>query len=375
MSGSSTRSSRSRSSTPAERESFAEQRRGNLEELHGKLTTALGTLSGAQEWRAWLTFASGFHRYSMNNSLLIMLQTGGQATMVAGYRAWQGRGRQVRTGERAIRILAPSIKKVDLVDRNGEPVRDDQGKPRRGDKLIGMRVASVFDVSATDGDPLPERPEAKLLTGQAPAGLWDALADIVHDEGYMLSRGDCGGANGWTAFDTKEVRVRADVDDLQACKTLCHELGHLLAGHGERGTVDHRGVQEVVAESVAFMVLQAHQVDSSEYTFNYVVGWAEQAATADVPVEDVVRRTGERVIAVADRILARTQPDPTSSPDAVDALGVQVVAPAPERGVAERSAPVPVWESVGRRPAPPAAEKSLPNLAGTRGVRAPSVSR
>jgi hypothetical protein len=162
---------------------------------------------------------------------------------------------------------------------------------------------------------------------------------------------------------------------LQTSRKKCgKELGHLLAGHGERGAVDHRSVQEVVAESVAFMVLEAHGVDSSQYTFNYVVGWAEQAATADVPVEDVVRRTGERVIAVADKILARTLPDPTSTPDAVDALGVQVVAPAPAVEAGERSASVPVWESVGRRPAPLAAEKSLPVLAGTRGVRAPSVS-
>jgi N-terminal domain of anti-restriction factor ArdC len=350
MSGTSTRTPRARSYTPAEREAFAEQRRENLEELHGKLTSALGTLSGAQEWQAWLKFAAGFHSYSMSNSLLIMLATGGQATAVAGYRAWQAKGRQVRAGEKAIKILAPILTKVDLLDRNGEPVRDEHGKPRRSDKLVGMRVASVFDVSATDGEPLPERPEAKLLTGQAPAGLWDSLAGIVHDEGYSLSRGACeDGVNGWTSFSTKEIRVRDDVDDLQACKTLCHELGHLLAGHGERAG-EHRGVREVEAESIGFMVLEAHGVDSSQYTFNYVIGWAEQAATADMPVEDVVRRTGERVIAVADRILARTMPETSLADTAVDALAAEIISQAmPARDASQHPSPI-VWESVADLP-------------------------
>ncbi|HOA58910.1 MAG TPA: ArdC family protein, partial [Dermatophilaceae bacterium] len=57
-------------------------------------------------WQSWLKFASSLHKYSMSNTLLIMLATGGQATAVAGYRAWQAKGRQVRAGEKAIRILA-----------------------------------------------------------------------------------------------------------------------------------------------------------------------------------------------------------------------------------------------------------------------------
>jgi hypothetical protein len=317
--------SRRRPLTAVDRERHEDQRREQLQDAHAQLTQALGTLANAGEWQAWLRFAAGFHRYSFNNTVWLMLQSRGTATAVAGYKAWQAKGRQVRAGEKALKVFAPIIKKVDLTDRDGRPLLDAAGHPRRVDRLVGMRLVSVFDVTATDGPPLPERPEARLLTGQAPPGLWDALAHLVTEQGYGLSRGDCDGANGWTRFDTRQVRVRDDLDDLAATKTLAHELGHILAGHGEHGVVDHRGVQEVEAESVAFMVLQAHGVDASQYTFNYVVGWAQTAATDETPVEDVVRRTGERVIAIADQILARTQPEPNPAEDAVDALADQAM--------------------------------------------------
>lgn len=309
----------------AERDRFDAERRQHLEEAHAQLTHALGSLSKAENWQAWLKFAAGFHHYSFNNTLWLMLQSGGTATAVAGYKAWQAKGRQVRAGEKALKIFAPIIKKVDQLNPSGHAVLDANGAPRRVDQLVGMRLASVFDVAATDGPPLPERPEARLLTGQAPAGVWDALASIVTSEGFALTRGDCDGANGWTRFATREVRVRDDVDDVQALKTLAHELGHILAGHGNPGPERHRGIQEVEAESIAFMVLQAHGLDSSQYTFNYVVGWANDAATDETSVEDVARRTGERVIAIADKILTRTQPTPNLADQAIDDLAVRTI--------------------------------------------------
>jgi hypothetical protein len=351
-----------RSYSPAERERFDAERRRQLEDAHTQLATALGGLAEAGPWQAWLKFAAGFHRYSFNNTLWLMVQSGGTATAVAGYKAWQAKGRQVRAGEKALKIFAPIIKKVDQTDRDGRPVLDAAGRARRVDQLVGMRLASVFDVSATDGEPLPERPQARLLTGQAPDGLWDALAGLVAEQGFVVSRGDCDGANGWTRFDTRQVRVRADLDDLAATKTLAHELGHILAGHGQQGPVDHRGIQEVEAESVAFMVLQAHGVDASQYTFNYVVGWAQTAATDGQLVEDIVRRTGERVIAIADKILARTQPAPGPDDDAIDALAAQTIpatsaATSITRGRTGRQAPTTTRAIDTTRP-PAAAPKS-----------------
>ena len=136
------------------------------------------------------------------------------------------------------------------------------------------------------------------MTGEAPPGLWDALAAAVEAEGFRVSHGDCGGANGLTIYGSNEVRVRPDLDAAAQVKTLAHELAHVLLHRPEeREPLACRGVTQVEAESVAHLVTRAHGLDSAQYTFNYVAGWAHEAARPDGPtVGDVVRRTGERVI-------------------------------------------------------------------------------
>src|SRR5690606_13881571 len=129
---------------------------------------------------------------------------------------------------------------------------------------------------------------------------WDALAQLAEARGYTVQRGDCNGANGRTYFDTKTVRVRADVDDAQAVKTLAHELGHVLLHDNGVATLVCRGVVEVEAESVAYLVTAHHGLDTAGYTFPYVATWAER--TGEDPAK-VVHATGQRVITAAHHIL------------------------------------------------------------------------
>ena len=117
--------------------------------------------------------------------------------------------------------------------------------------------------------------------------------------------------------------VRDDVDDAQAVKTLAHEAGHVLL-HQDEGGRDCRGVVEVEAESVAYMVTSAHGLDSSQYTFNYVAGWALNAVTEQRDLAEILRSTGQRVIGAADLILQATQPAPTITDGALDALEAEV---------------------------------------------------
>lgn len=319
---------RGRRTSGYDREEADAARAATLETMHTQLAERVGSLASGVGWASWLRFANSFHRYSFSNTLLIWSQRP-QATMVAGYRAWQARGRQVRRGEQSIKVYGPVTRRDPKLDLQGRPVRDADGKPVTEVRLVGVKPVSVFDVAQTDGDPLPEPPEAKLLTGQAPPGLWDALQAFVEAQGYTVSRGDCGGANGVTRFDTRQVRVRADLDDAAACKTLAHEAGHTALHHPEqREPFACRGVVEVEAESVAYLVAAAHGLDTSQYTFNYVAGWAHQAAAPDGPsVEDIIKATGQRVISTADRILQTTQPAPTHADDALADLTVQVTRP------------------------------------------------
>jgi len=214
--------------------------------------------------------------------------------------------------------------------------------------MIGVKLASVFDASQVEPPPQLERPQPTLLVGQAPPGLWNSLAQLVTDEGFRVTRGDCGGANGHTDFAAREVRVRADVDDSQSVKSLCHEAAHILTmDPGDivtYGSRQCRGVLEVIAESVAYLVTQAHGLDAGQYTFNYLAGWALEAAGRSqdtLSIDQVVRNTGERVIAAAHRILSHTQPLTQPVADVTTADSVDL-----------NPAPSPAWETANANGCP-----------------------
>lgn len=323
------------------KEDWQAARRETLERMHADLASKVGSMDSVEEWQAWLRFTQSFHRYSFNNSVLIWMARP-DATAVAGYRAWLARGRQVRRGEKAIQVFAPVTQRVSRLDAAGNPVYGADGKPVIDTRMVGVKPASVFDVSQTEGVPLPEQPDVKLLTGEAPPGLWASLVGYCESKGYAVSRGDCNGANGLTKFDTKEVIVRPDVDDAQAVKTLAHEGAHVTL-HEQLEDRQCRGLIEVDAESVAFLVLAAHQVDSSQYTFNYVAGWAHQARALDPEgpsVEEIVQATGQRVITAADQILNVTRPGPSVTEVAVGSLAMEI-----EPKVDRALSPVPAMAS------------------------------
>jgi len=277
-----------------------------LAALHEQISEGVAALVESQGWRAMLDTAAKFHSYSLGNLLLIGAQAP-QATRVAGFRTWQSLGRQVRKGQRGIAILAPCTYRPKTAERAGpaapagpEPATSCSGgaAPDVGGKQVrGFRVVHVFDLSQTEGDPLPDVAPT-LLVGQAPAGLWNALEGQVLGHGYTVHRGDTGRANGWTDPTSHTVRVSGGVDDAQAVKTLIHELAHIEAGHvGDLPTyATCRGRCEVEAESVAYVVAAAHGLDASGYSFAYVAGWAGGDLTG-------VRQAAETVTKAARTIL------------------------------------------------------------------------
>lgn len=261
-----------------------------LAAAHEKLTASVAALTTSEAWGQMLRVAGRFHRYSPNNVLLITVQRP-DATLVAGYRAWAQLGRQVQRGERGIAMLAPVIRKVETPD-----VTDGDEAVRR---LRGFRIAHVFDVSQTEGKPLPDCGPT-LLAGGSPHGLWDRLVDQVHTAGFSLDRGDCGAANGYTDHLSHHVRVRADVSPAQACKTLAHELAHVML-HGPDQQHRARQVAEVEAESVAYVVSSAAGLPTDDYSVPYVAGWA----SAEL---EVIQEAATRVLGTARQIIERAGP-------------------------------------------------------------------
>lgn len=310
-------------------------REAKLEALQEQLADVVSSLVTSEDWKRALMFAARFQSRSFDNTMLIYAQhykaygegrvTAPMPTYVAGFKQWLSLGRRVLKGQSGYGILAPITARF----ASAAPGVEDSWRrlaryerPRPGEtvrsRMVGLKPTHVWDISQTDGDSIPELPRPTLLTGQAPAGLWDGLADQITAAGYELrlvsASPSIGGANGLTDFLTREVAIRTDMDDAAQTKTLAHELGHVLLHEPKNSSISatvaadaslHRGIAEIEAESVALMVGAAHGLDSSGYTVPYVSAWAA-SVTGRSPVE-VVQSTAERVRATGVGILDKLE--------------------------------------------------------------------
>lgn len=286
-------------------------REDKLATAQQQITDYVEQLTTGEDWKRWLDTAAKFPNYSFRNRVLISQQRP-DATLVQGYRAWQGMGRQVRKGERGITILGPrmgitgwrwpdgtttqatgQISKTDVPD-GATPVRS----------MVGVTPLTVFDVSQTEGEPLPANPvpEPVSLDGPAPDGMRTGLNQLATEHGFTVQHDPSRrGEDGHTDFRTQTINLAPGHSEAQEALTLAHEVAHMLMHSPDQHGPDqplHRGVAEVEAESVAYLVATHLGYDTSANSFPYVTGWAG----TDNPQERV-RNTADRVITTADRIL------------------------------------------------------------------------
>jgi hypothetical protein len=277
--------------SPAKQAQIAAEREAKVAEAAKILQDAVAQLMTADGWQAMIESRLWLRKYSFQNLMLIMMQCP-EATDVRPYGAkvnpspnsWNAIGRFAKPGSSAIRIYAPLFRKGD----------DDK------QELYGFKLVPVFDVSQTDGEPLPAPVDTnvQLLTGDAPALLWERTEKAVIGLGYSVQRGPCEGhptANGLTEFGPKRVTVRADVEDAQAVKTLIHELAHIMLGHGAERNDISRDQCETEAESVACIVTRYAGLSSLPYSVGYVAGWAQ--------TPDVTEAAAKIVLKISDEII------------------------------------------------------------------------
>ena len=249
-----------------------------------KKLTELGVqvhaLRTSEGWQNWLRVAKKFHRYSFFNQLLIATQLP-TATHVAGYRKWQEMGRNVRRGEKSIKIFAPVTRKDEETGLT---------------KLAGFRLASVFDVSQTEGDDLPAQPEWPV-TSEGPPELWSHLQQHLPD-GVTLDLRDNSmrGERGYLQRETKSiVIVRAEEPSM--CSTLLHELAHWFDPELEAQPAIYahtRADCEVVAESAAWLVAQQVGLDIGDEAIHYLASWHGD--------DKALLRLGQRTVKCAQRL-------------------------------------------------------------------------
>ena len=244
-----------------------------------ELQAGIAELTTSERWMRYLEVQSRFYSYSPNNVLLIALQKP-NATRVAGYKTWQSLDHQVRTKESALRILAPMTYKRDDVSE-GDDVRE----------IRGFKMVPVFDISQTDGPDLPEA--VSRLEGLAPEGVFERLTEFAHSIGFRVERPEslASGANGDTTHASGLIRVVSTNSEAQQAKTLAHEIGHALLHDPEYVTTKDlsRGLKELEAESTAYVICTALGMDTSDYSFGYVLGWTGGAPDA---IEGIKASTG-----------------------------------------------------------------------------------
>lgn len=250
-----------------------------VDETLEQLQAGIEELYRSDKYRQYLDTMSKFHSYSVNNCLLIAMQKP-DASLVAGYTAWRDKfHRQVLKGEKGITIIAPTPYKkkqeVSVKGADGHPVLDKAGNPITEEREYvyqGFKIAKVFDVSQTDGEPIPS------LTAELkdPVEGFDDYLDVIKEMSPVPVRFDNieSGAKGYYSPIKQVIVIQRGMPEEQTIKTLLHECAHARLGHGSDDEYLDRMTKEVQAESVAYVCCKALGLDTSEYSFGYIAGWS-----------------------------------------------------------------------------------------------------
>lgn len=289
-----------------------------VKEITDQLEQGIQDLFESEKYMSWLRTMSKFHDYSLNNTLLIAFQRP-DATLVAGYTAWQKQfGRQVQKGEKAIKILAPApdkekveIEKLDPVTKT--PIYSDDGKPIIEVQEVtrpAFKVVSVFDVSQTEGREIPS------------LGV-DELSGAVREYEMFFEalKRSCpvpmefenieGSAKGYYHQMEQRIAIREGMSQVQTIKTAIHEMAHqrlhAVDPLDEKAEIINqtRSSKEVEAESVAYTVCQHYGIETSDYSFAYVAGWSHGKETPELKASlNTIRKTANEMITEIDGHIA-----------------------------------------------------------------------
>jgi hypothetical protein len=265
---------RRRERDPEEAARRAEERR---EEARRRLEAACEELRSSEGWQRFAKARALLRGYSLNNTLLILSQSP-DASVVASYRRWAELGRQVRRGERALRVWAPSTR------RERDPASGEEAEVVRTWVLV-----PVFDVSQTDGPPLPEPPRPAPLTGSSHAHLLPNLERGAGEAGYSVERRSelPRGTEGYVDHARRLIVLSDGLSANGQVAVLVHELAHV---HGARYSKFGRAGAEVVAETAAFVVLSGAGLDTRRQSVPYVAGWADAAPKQMAAYAEAVHR-------------------------------------------------------------------------------------
>ena len=313
-----------------------------MKEITDRLETGIQELFESERYKAYLTTISKFHSYSFNNTLLIAMQ-GGQ--LVAGYNKWRDDfHRNVKKGEKAIKILAPAPfkakKEVQKLDAQGRPVMGKDGKPVTEVQEIqvpAFKIVSVFDVSQTEGEPLPSI-GVEELTGSVER-YGEFFKALEQTSPVPIGFEDIpSGSHGYYHLTEKRIAIQEGMSELQTLKTAIHEIAHskLHAIDPEAPAIEQADrpdsrTREVQAESVAYAVCQHYGLDTSDYSFGYVAGWSSGKDLKELKASlETIRATAHELITTIDGHLAQLQKERQTQQEQPQAAPLEQAAEQPD---------------------------------------------
>ena len=268
---------------------MSEKTNAIIKQLHDGVEVVFAT-----RFQDYLNFLASFRQYSFGNTLLIMLQTGGNASYVASYTDWRTKHhRQVKRGSKAIKIIAPHT--------YTEKVGDDDVQ------RIGYHVCSVFDYEQTEACPNCDDSTEDIPVlcrtldnslSNRDSDLFDVLVDSICPVPVSFEKIK-GKANGYYDPENLKIVLNEKIKGtVQSVSTLIHEAGHAWTCCNDDTEKEmDRATKEVVAQSISYIVATYFGIDNSEYTFDYVCSWSKDRSHKELTNSlDVIRKTSNDMI-------------------------------------------------------------------------------
>ena len=295
--------------------------RERLQEITAGIEQGIKELFESEKYMRYLSVMSRFHRYSVNNTMLIYMQKP-DATLVAGYNKWKNQfERHVKKGEHGITIIAPTpfkkkIEEQKLDPDTKAPILDAEGKAVMEEREVEIpmfRPVKVFDVSQTDGKPLPEL--ASSLSGNVQN--YEAFMEALRRSAPVPLSVEPMAANmdGYFSPDQQRIAIRAGMSEVQTVSAAVHEIAHsklhnyakaqeeaARAGDKEPPKKKDRNTEEVEAESISYAVCQYYGIQTGENSFGYIANWSQGKELPELraSLETINKAAGE-LIADIDR--------------------------------------------------------------------------
>lgn len=236
---------------------------------------------------AYLHVLAHLYAYSPRNIMLVFAQMP-EATAVNSYERWKAAGRQVKKGERGLKVFYPRHRVVTRKDEGG-------GEERR-QVLIGFGVGNVFDVSQTDGPAIepPPPPEARFATFDVAGKLTNRLASFLIGKGVRVEQKPLTNVRGYFDPVKREIALNDALPrDDGWLKTLGHETAHFLAG--DTAGWEGRPLREFIAEAATYAALLAEGVDTSAYSLDYIKWWTREPGMVKVAMPEIALVTKQLI--------------------------------------------------------------------------------